>query len=319
MVLPPASQFGPVTGFDPCAFAIINLDRMPPPAADLALDRDDEDAGSVAPSAPVPLTPEQEAALLDLEEAFHSAAAAEAKAMRKAIEAQVADDISRRRKTEMLRQRIAEEKASWQQPSIGVVGWRDAYRAQLAGLPKAYGAHLRWVEKLDAERRRVVLKSGVTITLAPTQARATNAAADTVAVMIAHATTQGWTRVNISGGPEAWRIRMARAATRAGLEVADAALQDVVAAERARMDGQRLLAQWRGIGQTLAAAPLDQRKSLTDAVLQILARIAEHPEVVEFAVDDVERRVLADDLDAYRRYLMSLQEPRSGAGPPRPR
>lgn len=316
VILPPASQLDHVASFDPGVFAIINLDRLSTPAQVPALHPDSSNAGSVPPPAPNRLTQEQEAALYDLEEAFHRTAAAQAKAIREAIEIQVTQDIARRREAEVLRRRIADETVSWQQPSIGIVGWRDAYRAQLAGLPDDYGALLRWVEKLDAERRKVVLRSGVTITLAPTQARATRGTADTIAVMIAHAKARGWKQVNISGGTAEWRIEMAKAAARADLMVADAELQDAVVTERAQMHAQALLAQWRSIGAALTAAQLDQQRSLTGAVLQILAEIAKQPDIVELAIDEKERQVLVNDLGAYRRYLGRLQELRSGAGPP---
>src|SRR5690606_37045340 len=141
------------------------------------------------------------------------------------IEADVEKAVARRR----LRDRIRAEQASWQLPSIGVAGWRDTYRAELAGLPKRYGPHLRWVEKLDADRRRVILKSGTTVTLEPLRGSTDKTGADAVAVLVEHACVRKWPGITISGD-EQWRRTAAVAATRAGLAVVDADLLPIVEA-----------------------------------------------------------------------------------------
>jgi hypothetical protein len=319
MVLPAAGEFGPVPGFEPGAFAIINLDRLPMPERPQApLPAEMEEVAPAPVAQHQPLTLEQQAALLELDNAFHDTAAARAKALREAIEAEVLEDVARRQKTEALQHRIDAEKAAWDLPSIGAVGWRDGYRAELAGLPKKFGAHLRWVERLDAERRRVVLKSGVTMTLAPTHACSNRATTDVIAVMVAHAQERRWQAVTITGGTEQWRRDMARAAARAGLMVADQELRSMVEAERLLISRERLLDEWWSVRTALAATPREQQAVHRKATLAVLARLADDSGIVETISDEVKRRALLTDLEGYHRYRLRLQESRTRAGPLRP-
>src|SRR5690606_25211984 len=170
-----------------------------------------------------------------LEDVFHSGAAVRAAAIREAIEAEVVEEI-RRQRNERLRLRIEEERASWEMPGVGVPGWREDYRASLAGLPRKYGAHLRWVEVVADDCRDLTLASGTIVTLTPVRAWTKTAGSrDAMGVMIAHARERGWGSVSINGG-DAWREHMARAATRAGLGVDDKDLQHIVDAEVHRME-----------------------------------------------------------------------------------
>lgn len=317
VILPAAGQLEPVPGFEAGVFAITNLNRLPVPSAP----RPPTDTGRIEVPPPPPdrqprLTREQEVALIELEDAFHSTAAARARATREAIEAEVLSDIARRKSTDALAHRINEEKAAWDLPSIGVVDWREAYRAELAGLPKKYGAHLRWVEQLDAERRRIVLKSGVEVTLAPTQARSAKPTTDAIVIMIAHAQARGWRKVTISGGTEEWRHDAARAAIRAGLGIGDTALLQVAEAERILMGQEHLLAKWTAIRTAVRTASVNQRKSLGVTALQVLGRLAQDPDILDLVTDEMQRQVLIDDLAAFHRYQSKSKRARSS--PPRP-
>ena len=317
VVLLAAGEFGPVPGFEPGAFAIINLDCLPlPERPQTPLLAEVEEVAS-APDVQLPeLSLGQQAALLELDNAFHDTAAARAKALRGAIEAEVLEDIARRQKIEALQHRIDAEKTAWDMPSIGAVGWRDTYRAELAGLPMQYGPCLRWVERLDAERRRVVLRSGATITLAPSQARSNRASTDVVAVMVAHARERGWQAVTITGGTEQWRVHMARAATRAGLRVADPRLQAIAEAERVVYGREQLLDDCWKVRTMLAATPREQQSAHRKAVLAVLGRLADDPSIVETIDDDAKRQAILADLDGYRRYWARLEENLAGRRPP---
>jgi len=320
LTLPAVGDLGPLTGFDAGAFAITNLDRLPiqvlPASEGKAEDLSEVAAPRAEPSRQ--LTAEQAEALLDMERAFYSTAASRAKAAREAIEAEVLEDIARRRKAEALQRRIDAEKATWDLPGIGAVGWRDSYRAELAGLPTRYGTYLRWVERLDAERRRVVLKSGVTVTLAPTRAWSeTQAGHDAMAIMIAHARERGWTRVTITGS-SSWRHDMARAVSRAGLDVADPDLIATAEAERSRIAGERLIETWWRDRNTFASSPPQDRPAVRDALIATLDGLAAVADIVELA-DDKRRRVLIADLEAYGRLRAKPErEQQPPSGPPNP-
>lgn len=318
VILTTAGQVEPVPGFEAGVFAITNLNRLPV----LSGQQPPVEAGRIEVPPPPPtqqrrLTREQEVALIELEDAFHSAAAARAKATREAIEAEVLDSIVRGRTT-VLKQRIAEEKASWDLPSIGAIDWREAYRAELAGLPKKYGAHLRWVERLDAERRRVVLKSGVELTLAPSQARSTKPTTDAIAIMIAHAQARGWRKVTISGGTEEWRHDAAKAAIRAGLDIADTALLPVADAERIRMGREQLLDDWWRIRERLATMPRIRWPSHGREVLSTLARLSGDSGIAELVTDEARRSELLADIETFRRSRVRIRQGSMGSRAPRP-
>jgi len=318
IILPDAGELEPVPGFEARVFVITNLDRLPvPPRPQPTADPDRIEVAPLTAEQQRRLTREQEAALLELEDALHSTAAARAKATRDAIEAEVLDSIVRRQAT-VLKRRIAEEKASWDLPSIGAVDWREAYRAELAGLPKKYGAHLKWVERLDAELRRVVLKSGVELTLAPSQARAAKATTDAIAIMIAHAQARGWLKVTITGGTETWRHDAARAAIRSGLGVADTALLPVAQAERILMDREQVLDDWWLMRQRMIATPRDRWPSHGREMLSILARLSDDPSIAGLVTDEARRNELLADIEAFRVSRARVRPSLIGSRTPRP-
>ncbi len=303
--LPAASQLGPTKDFTPGAFSILNLDRLlqPKQQADASTTVGFQ-AAEPRPVATPLLTKLQEAALLELEEAFYSVAAARAKATRIAVEADVRLNVERHREKRLLRTKVVALAATWEQPSIGVVGWREAYRAQLAGLPASVGMHLQWVDRLDAQRSQVKLWSGVIITLAPTVAHATKATVDTVVVMIEHARAENWQDITITGGTLAWRIQMTEAAIRAGMTVTNPDLAGAVATVRDRIAQEQLLTRWQELSDF--SAGMDERKANTEIVLQVLDRISQAPDIVMLIDDETTRKRLLDDLDAYQRYTMRL-------------
>jgi hypothetical protein len=302
IVLPAATDIEPVPNFDAGLFASVNVDRLPvvQTQTPTTVDRPQD----TAPTGTVqqrPLTSAQEAALRAMAQAFHSTAADEARAIREAIEAEVSKEVTKKR-ARALRSRIQSERASWDMPGIGNIGWRDQYKADLAGLPSRYGAHLTWVDRLDAERRRVVLKSGATILLAPDRAWTDNTASrDTMAVMIAYAKEQGWAQITITGSPQ-WRDAMARAATRAGLVVADTDLEPTINEERMLIEHDSLIADWTNARNVFVTAPLEQRDAAAQAVMAQLERIADQPEVLARISDERQLRRLRADLAALERF-----------------
>ena len=320
LVLPAARKLLPIVGFEAGVFSVINLDRVPVPAPEQPAPLAQKEP--VAPDAidRVPeLTAEQDAALAELDNALHSAAALRARDMRREIEAEIVEEVKRRRQHEALRLRIEVEKATWDLPGIGIPDWRDRYRAELAGLPAKYGPHLQWVDRLDAKRRQVTLKSGATLTLAPDRTWTTQLAnIDVIPVMIAHARKRGWSGITITGEPE-WREQMARAATRAGVVVVGAELQDVVAAERIHMRQAALVESWWHCRADLARSPPETRHVVLESLLHVLEQIAlDETDLADRIVDAGQRRALAADLARYQRLKRARAEGLvSETGPPR--
>lgn len=306
VTLPPASSIEPQMGFAAGQFSIINLDRLPVLRTSEPEPADQEDHGAQPHllRSP-PLSAQQEAALLLLDDAFHGVAAEKARAARAAIEREVEREVLHRR----LRGRIRAETASWEAPGIGVSNWRDAYRAELAGLPKGYGPHLRWVEKLDANRRRVFLKSGTTVILEPQRGSTDKTGADAVAVLVEHARTRKWPGITITGD-EQWRHDTAVAATRAGLAVVDADLLPIVEEERKRM----LLEDWWKFRQIFQEAPPDQRQQHIPKLLAHLETISGTIGIRDFVPEGL-RRVLDDDIAAYDRHRQGRNGRFPRAGP----
>ncbi len=321
VVLPSARELLPFAGFEAGVFAIINLDRVPVPAPGQPEPMTDgEVAATRAVYRPSELTVEQEAALAELDNAFHSAAALRACKIRQQIENQIVEEV-RRRRHEALRLRIAAEKAAWDLPGIGVPDWRDRYRAELAGLPAQYGPHLKWVEQLDAERRQVTLKSGAILTLAPARTWTTQSAnLDVIPVMIAHARRRGWSSITVTGNPE-WRDEMARAATRAGLAVVGDELKHIVVSERLHMHQETLVASWLDERAALARSGQETRQEALSRLLRVLKQIAEdETDLVGRIIDPGEQEALASDLIHYRRITQArAQEVAAESSSPRPR
>lgn len=307
LTLPAAGDLAPVPGFDAGVFSISNLDRIPVQSTpELPVPVVQAEAASLPMDAVRILTKEQEAVLLELDNVLHSAAADRAQTIRQAIEAEVIEEVRRRKQHAALRLRVSAEQATWELPGIGIPGWRDRYRAELAGLPRKYGPYLQWVDRLDENRRQVTLTSGATVTLAPDRAwTATSGSNGVIPVMIAHAREQGWTSLTISGGPQ-WRAQMARAATRAGLAIADTDLQEMVGAERLRMEQEALVASWWRCRNTLAQATAEHRHSALLALFSTLEQITvADPDLTEHLTDDGQRSALAADLAHYDRYSIA--------------
>jgi len=160
-----------------------------------------------------------------LHETFHGSAVKRAKAAREDVEAVVLAEAKQR--DQQLRTRVAEIVKEWNLPTLGRAGWREDYRAQLAGLPRELGPRLRWVEKLDADRKLLILRSGTRVTLTTKHGQTDRQESDALMVMVEHACTCSWQRVTITGGSPEWRVALAVAATRRGLTIVDADLQMV--------------------------------------------------------------------------------------------
>ena len=318
MDLPMATVLKPVPGFEAGLHGITGLDRSigVPDAPEPMLSRPDVVSSAEPPppvaqpetilpeAAPQPwLSPEQERALIELEDTFASKAAARAAAIRAEIAAEVELHLEHERR--LLRERIEAETNAWKLPQISVPDWRNRYRAELAGLPREVGALLAWVDRLDAKRSRVRLKSGAMVTLAPEHVRADHAAKDRVAVMIAHAVEQGWQEITVFGGNNAWQIAMAKAATKAGIHVVDAHLQSTVATEKTRLQRIQLLQRWAELRRDL---PRARQEGWFDAAMwteirELFAELDAELGIERLVADDKVRRLFIKDLEAYRQSL----------------
>ena len=331
--LPDARDLEPVPGFSAGLFGITSLDRsVPLPETDLPPAIDIEPAS--LPETPYPdeelvatipdevqqiqLTPAQLEALIALDNDFAGGAAARTVAVRAEIEARIEKGIEEELRS--LRERTTTEVRAWDLPSVGIPGWRDKYKAQLAGLPDQVGALLAWVEKLDDERSSLTLKSGTKVTLAPEHTRANHATEDTVEVMIAHAVEQGWTSMTIYGGTKAWQHKMVRAAVRAGIEIVDEHLMPIAEDEKTRMRQDGLLEKWLNLRKVFQHAgrtvteDVDARRELLD----LFSKLAAEPDI-RLRLDSRQlRMLLSEDLERYRRYRdrqPAHEVPRSPGGP----
>ena len=331
--LPNARDLEPILGFEPGLFGITGLDRsVPLPEAEVPLAADIEPAS--LPETPYPdqelvatipdqvqqlqLTSAQLEALIALDNDFAGGAAARTAAVRAEIEARIEREIEEELRS--LRARTETEVRAWDLPSIGIPGWRERYKAQLAGLPDQVGSLLAWVEKLDDERSSLTLKSGTKVTLAPEHTRADHATEDTVEVMIAHAVEQGWTSMTIYGGTKAWQHKMVRSAIRAGIEIVDEHLMPIAKDEKTRMRQDGLLERWLDLrkvyqhaGKTVAE-DVDARGELLD----LFSKLDTEPDI-RLRLDSRQlRTLLAEDLERYRRYRdrqPAHEVPRSPSGP----
>ena len=318
MDLPMATDLKPVPGFEAGLHGITGLDRsIVVPDAPKSMPSRPDVVLSSEPSRPVAepetilpeaapqpwLSPEQERALLELEDTFASKAAARAAAIRAEIAAEVEHAIAEEQKR--LAARVRAEVEAWDYPSIGVPGWRDRFKSQLAGLPDDVGALIRWVDEIQDGRKRVTLKSGTTAILAREHVRVDNTTTDTVAVAIAHALRQGWTEMTIFGGTATWQRAMARAATRAGIRVVDAHLQSAVASETTRLHKIALLQRWAELRREIPKARKEGRfdaEMWTD-IREFFAELDKETGIEKLVADDRARQVLIDDLEKYRRSL----------------
>lgn len=348
MSLPPAGEFAPLPGFAAGAFGITGLERQPVPhpsqQKNPARDAPGFDAGAAlddnhATQTPMrPLTGEQLQALADLSDAFHHRAARKARLAREKIEAEVRAEIQLK---QALSDRIEAERSAWDLPTVGVPGWREHYKAELASLPAAYGARLRWVDRMDRDRLRLVLNSGATLMLAPNEARTDRATSDTVAVMISFAQEQGWSTVTVTGGTSTWREAMAREATAAGIRVVDEGLQSVVEDETRAMERRALIEKWlqrrkalyahetarteggnmhgesEGAAEETPAAVLGAE--LLKELLQVLAEVnGRRIEISQAIADPALRDTLQNDMDAFERYRAHSADRRGGMHPSGP-
>jgi hypothetical protein len=119
-------------------------------------------------------------------------------------------------------------------------------------------------------------------------------------------------------GSSSFRRDMARAVTRAGLDVADHDLMVITEAEKTRMAGESLIKTWWRDRQAYASAqPLD-RPAFRDALIATLGRLATVPDIVDLA-DDKRREVLIADLKAYGRLRAKRKRDQPpSSGPPTP-
>lgn len=248
------------------------------------------------------LTPEQRATLMAFENLLHHGARQHLDEMRADIERAVDQEIARRRGAE-LELRIAAEVQRWSRPSLGQDRWKDDYKASLAGLPDEYGAMLRWVEAREAGRKRIEMKSGVIIDLAPTVAHSSASADESIDLLIGYALRQGWARVRITGGEPVWREKLAVASTRAGLVVTNKNLADVVLTERRRLEAEHLVEAW----WLTRSAALDPSHRETESqrliFADILSQIASRPDILGYDWPEPYAEWLAHDIEGYRLYL----------------
>ena len=201
-----------------------------------------------------PLTAAQEAAVAHFLAAFEGGAAIEVAAMRQQAEA-AADRALAAARRAAAKAAARELQADWARPSIGRPGWKDEFKAALAGLPAEVGARIRWVETAVADRKTVTLRSGERVFLMSDRATGSAPTSEVATVMIEHAIAQGWRSVVFSGGTRDWCEAAARLATRRGLRVENAELMAIVASERELIRLENVLAKWRAARDAVAEEP----------------------------------------------------------------
>lgn len=167
-----------------------------------------------------------------------------------------------RQAAQELAERLAAAKAAARElhadllrPTAGLPGWRNAYKARLAGLPPDIGVRIRWVERECAGERTITLHTGERIRLLPDRATGSEPSSAVANLMIEHALARGWSAIEFSGGTPAWRVAAARLAVRRGLPVANLDLAHVAAAEQAAMPIEALVANWRRARQAVSDEP----------------------------------------------------------------
>ena len=320
LTLPAASDLKPIDGVVVGPFEIVGLDRTTPAVA--ILDQQpvmDDGYAPVEQVAPVhtampsmseptrvpALSDAQLQALLELDAAFADGAAAMAAAKRADIEARVKRETIEER--ERLAARVRSEFSAWGRPAIGVPGWKSRFKSELAGLPDDVGALMQWVDRLQDGRKRVVLHSGTIVTLGQEHARCDVASADTIEVMIAHATAMNWTEVTVSGGTAEWREHIARAATRAGVKVINEGLQTVVLDDLRRQQKADLLDRWHFLRQKLAAAHTAGQRvpELRQQWRNLFANLVLHPGIEDDLQTEKLRALFMRDLSRYHDFVLT--------------
>lgn len=111
-------------------------------------------------------------------------------------------------------------------PTLAPVGWRDSYKAKLAGLPARVGPQLVFVERIDQATRRIRLRSGAVLASAPDRITMIRNDRDqrsmeAVKIMVEHALAHGWSTVELTGGNRIWRAKIIRECVRRGLHIAN--------------------------------------------------------------------------------------------------
>ena len=206
-----------------------------------------------------PLTAAQEAAVAHFLATFEGGAVIEVASMRREAEA-AAERQSIDRARAAARRAAAEAaarelQADWARPSIGRQGWKDKFKAELAGLPADLGARIRWVETAVADRKTVTLRSGEQVFLMSDRATGSAPTSEVASVMIEHAIAQKWRSVVLSGGTREWREAAARLATRRGVKVDNQELTSIVESERELIRLENVLAKWRAARDAVAEEP----------------------------------------------------------------
>jgi hypothetical protein len=183
-------------------------------------------------------------------------------------------------------------------PTVSDVGWRGAYKAKLAGLPREFGARIRWVEWISVDRREIRLEDGETVYLMPRRATGSAPTEDVAEAMIEHAISRNWGGIELSGGTPEWREATARRAVQRGVPVSNVELRDIVRDEsRKAQHREMVLEAWRSARAAIEREPDDDflRGEFVDAV----ALIREMPGL-ENAVREAEYDLIAYDLRQLR-------------------
>ena len=129
------------------------------------------------------------------------------------------------------------------QPRILRPGWKEHYKADLAGLPASFGDRLTWIDRVG-DMRRVRLKSHELLTVTPGQIASSVPSENAAEVMVQLAVGMNWNWADIRGGTREWREATARFCVRAGIDVISPELQDVVLDERELMKARDLVNAW---------------------------------------------------------------------------
>ena len=104
-------------------------------------------------------------------------------------------------------------------------------------MPPEIAANLAWVRDRGPANELVVqMRDGSRVRDDGAALRTTGAGSgDALAVMVAAAQARSWTEIDVSSGSRAFRVRSAEALTRAGINVKNADLADVVSRTKQRM------------------------------------------------------------------------------------
>jgi Large polyvalent protein-associated domain 7 len=201
------------------------------------------------------LTEAQKAAVQRFVSTLEFGATEEAARIRREIEAQIEVQTAKRERADRpaaARAAFEELESDLSRPSIGRPGWKDAFKASLAGLPADTEVRIRRVETAVSGRKSVILLSGETVHLMVNRATGSAPTPAVAIAMIEHARARRWPSVVFSGGTPEWRLSAARLAARRGLMVTNPELRTILQDELRLV---RIVSRWRAARNAVISEP----------------------------------------------------------------